>query len=64
MTFAITINRKYSGFYFFHGKIATRVGVGFIAFDVIYESLDVMMNTLMDKVDELQSKINNIDNHL
>lgn len=51
MTIAITIDRRWCGLYIGRGY-SLRIALGFIAFDVFRESLDLQLQKLFDKIPE------------
>lgn len=55
MTISLTVDRKNGKVYFAHDKIVGwRICFFYVAVDVFYKSIDVILKTALDKIDKLR----------
>lgn len=57
MTFAVTIDKRWGGFYCGGGRRMWRICAGFIAIDFFASSLELYLHKLFDRVDTLEKAI-------
>lgn len=44
MTLAVTVDKRWAGFYWQKGEISTRLCLGWLAIDYFYGSLDILLH--------------------